>query len=60
MSTKYKRIRARIERDKIRRKDTKRNIIGEYDNFDNVITFQNYVDALRTCNKGVGYKYSTQ
>lgn len=60
MSTKYKRIRARIERDKIRRKDTKRNIIGEYDNFDNVITFQNYVDALRKCNKGVGYKYSTQ
>ena len=60
MSTKYKRIRARIERDKIRRKDTNRNIIGEYDNFDNVITFQNYVDALRKCNKGVGYKYSTQ
>lgn len=60
MSTKYKRIRARIERDKIRRKDTKRNAIGEYDNFDNVITFQNYVDALRKCNKGVGYKYSTQ
>lgn len=60
MSTKYKRIRARIERDKIRRKDTKRNIIGEYDNFDNVITFQNYVDALCKCNKGVGYKYSTQ
>lgn len=34
--------------------------MSDYDNLDKVISFQNYIDALRKCNKGVGYKYSTQ
>lgn len=60
MGTKYKRIQARIERNKIHRKENKKNLLGKYDNYDNIFTFQNYVSALRKCNKGVGYKLSTQ
>lgn len=44
----------------MRRKSRKIVANREYDNFDNVISFQHYVDALKKCNKGVGYKYSTQ
>ena len=60
MSTKYKRIKARIERNKKRRKEIKQRILNEYDNFDNVITFQHYIKALKKCNKGVGFKLTTQ
>ena len=60
MATKYKRIQARIERNKEHRKEIKKKILDKYDNFDYVITFQHYVDALRKCNKGVKYKLSTQ
>lgn len=58
MST--KRIRARIERDKIRRSNKNSMYMEQYDNFDNVITYQNYYKALKDCNKGVGYKRSVQ
>ena len=60
MATKYKRIQARIERNKEHRKEIKKKILDKYDNFDYVITFQHYVDALRKCNKGVKYKLRTQ
>lgn len=58
--TKYKRIAARIERDKARRAAKRKEFLKEYDNFSNVITTQNYVDALKNCNKGVNYKSSVQ
>lgn len=60
MATKYKRIRARIERDKCRRKNIKQKFAYECGNFNHVISFQHYIGALRRCNRGVGYKYSTQ
>lgn len=58
--TKYKRIQARIERDKIRRIEKRRKQTQEFDNYTKMITFQNYISALKKCNKGVGYKASTQ
>lgn len=60
MATKYKRIQARIERNKEHRKEIKKKILDKYDNYDSIFTFQNYVSALRKCNKGVRYKLSTQ
>ena len=60
MATKYKRIQARIERNKERRKNIKNKIICNYNNYNNLFTFQHYVSALRKCNKNVGYKLSTQ
>lgn len=60
MATKYKRIQARIERNKERHKNIKNKIICNYNNYNNLFTFQHYVSALRKCNKNVGYKLSTQ
>lgn len=58
MST--KRIRERIKRDKIRRLAKNDKYMKPYDNFNNIITYQNYYKALENCNKGVGYKRSVQ
>ena len=58
MST--KRIRKRIERDKLRRSEKNNAFMNKYDNFDNIITYQNYYQSLENCNKGVGYKRSVQ
>lgn len=58
MST--KRIRKRIERDKLRRSEKNNAFMNKYDNFDNIITYQNYYQSLEDCNKGVGYKRSVQ
>lgn len=54
------RIKKRIERDKIRRAEKNRKFMEPYDDFDNVITYQNYYKALQSCNKSVGYKLSVQ
>lgn len=58
MST--KRIRKRIERDKLRRSMKNSEFMKDYDNFDKIITYQNYYKALKECNKGVNYKRSVQ
>lgn len=58
--TKYKRIQARIERDRIRRNKKKIEQTKSFDDYDKMITFQHYLAALKKCNKGVGYKASTQ
>lgn len=58
MST--KRIRNRIDRDKLRRSKKNDEYMKSYDNFDNIITYQNYYRALENCNKGVSYKRSVQ
>ena len=55
-----KRIRKRIERDKLRRSEKNNAFMNKYDNFDNIITYQNYYQSLENCNKGVGYKRSVQ
>lgn len=57
MATKYKRIKARIERDKIKRIE-RQNF--KQNNLENTITFQNYLNALKKCNKNVSYKKSVQ
>lgn len=57
MATKYKRIKARIERDKIKRIE-RQNF--KQNNLENTITFQNYLSALKKCNKNVSYKKSVQ
>lgn len=56
----YERIQARIARDKIRRQKKKAEKNAQYDNFENVITMQNYVDALQKCKKNVSWKCSVQ
>ncbi len=56
----YDRIRVRIARDKARRRAKRLAETVQYDNFDNVIKMQNYVDALQKCRKGVAWKNSVQ
>lgn len=56
----YDRIRVRIARDKARRRAKKLAANAQYDDFDNVIKMQNYVDALQKCRKGVAWKNSVQ
>lgn len=58
--TNYERIQARIARDKIRRQKRKEARNKEYDDFHNIITMQNYMDALRKCKKGVSWKGTVQ
>ena len=55
-----KRIKKRIERDKIRRSKKNDLYMKKYDNFDNIITYQNYYKSLTNCNRGVGFKVSVQ
>ena len=45
--TKYKRIKARIERDKLRRDKKRIEQIGMFDNYDKMFTIQNYISALK-------------
>lgn len=54
------RIKKRIERDKQRRLMKNDSYMKDYDNFNGVITYQNYYKSLTNCNKGVGYKASVQ
>ena len=56
------RIRARIERDKARRaaKKLMRDKITKADNYEKVMTMQNYYGALRKCRKGVMWKGKPQ
>lgn len=56
----YGRIQVRIARDKARRRAKKLANNAQYDNFDNVIKMQNYVEALSKCRKGVAWKGSVQ
>lgn len=58
--TNNERIQARIERDKIRRKQRKILKNQEHDNFAKVITMQHYVDSLNKCKKNVSWKGSVQ
>ena len=58
MST--KRIRDRIERDKLRRSKKNSKYMEPYDNFNNIITYQNYYKSLKDCNRGVSFKRSVQ
>lgn len=58
--TKYKRIKARIERDKLRRDKKRIEQVRMFDYYDKMFTMQNYISALKKCNKNVGYKASTQ
>lgn len=53
------RIQARIARDKIKRLENK-NKLNELYNTGNVLTMQNFTDALNKCNKGVLWKGSVQ
>lgn len=58
--TKYQRAKRRIARDKALKID---KIAAQYkgtDDFEEVITMQHYVDALRKCRKGVSWKSSVQ
>ncbi len=57
---KYQRIKKRIERDKLRKqmKLLERNIL--YGDFDSIITYQNFVEALKKCKVGVNWKGSVQ
>lgn len=54
------RIKARIERDKLRRAAKKQERSKQYDNFDNLITMKNYVHSLNKCCKGVMWKAKPQ
>ena len=54
------RIKARIERDKLRRQQKKQEKYKQFDNFENVINYTNYYSALKKCIKGVGWKGSVQ
>jgi len=56
----YGRIKVRIARDKARRRAKRLANNAQYDNFDNVIKLQNYVEALNKCRKGVAWKGSVQ
>ena len=58
--TNDERIQIRIARDKARRQQRKLEKNKNYDNFDNVIKMQNYVDALSKCRKGVNWKGTVQ
>ena len=57
---KYQRAKLRISKDKaikMARQDYKNSMYGD---FDKVITYQNYFEALKKCRKGVGWKGSVQ
>lgn len=56
------RIRARIERDKLRRatKKAKNNEMTKADNYEKVLTTQNYFNSLKKCRKGVMWKGKPQ
>lgn len=56
----YGRIKVRIARDKARRRAKRLANNAQYDDFDNVIKLQNYVEALNKCRKGVAWKGSVQ
>ncbi len=55
-----KRIKARIERDKARKAEKNKDFMKDFDDFNKIITYQNYYKSLEECNKGVGYKRSVQ
>lgn len=54
------RIKARIFRSKLQRKQKKEESNSSYDNFDKVFTYQHYYEALKKCLKGVSWKLSVQ
>lgn len=54
------RIRARIERDKIRRAEKKKKRTENADNFEKVMTMQHYHNSLKKCRKGVMWKGKPQ
>lgn len=58
--TNEERIKARIDRDKEKRAAKKREFLEPYDDFDKVISYQNYYDALTKCQKGVMWKGTVQ
>ncbi|MBQ8559392.1 MAG: RNA-directed DNA polymerase [Tyzzerella sp.] len=60
MSASKKRRIARVERDRQRRAEKKASRMKQHDNLDNIITYENYVQALLKCNQNVSYKRSTQ
>lgn len=60
MSASKKRRIARIERDKQRRAEKRAVQLEQHDKLENIITYENYIQALLKCNQNVGYKRSTQ
>lgn len=57
--TKRRRAHLRVARDKSR-KEEKRRLTAQEDNFEEVIKTQHYVDALNKCRRGVSWKSSVQ
>ncbi len=56
----YKKLLARIERDKQKKAARHAPMFAEYDNLDKAVTFRHYVRSLRKCNKNVSFKLSVQ
>ena len=56
----YRKLRARIEQDKEKKKQRRRAAHEQYDCLENVFTPRHYVKGVMKCRKGVGYKLSVQ
>lgn len=56
----YRRARARILRDKQRKRQKRAEVYGSADNFKEVVSMQHFVQALQKCRKGVNWKGSVQ
>lgn len=54
------RIQARIQRDKERRRKKRLENQLKYEDFNNIISYQNYFSALKKCQKGVMWKRQPQ
>lgn len=56
----YRRARARILRDKQRKRQKRAEKYGNADKFEEVVSMQHFVQALQKCRKGVNWKGSVQ
>lgn len=58
--TKSYRAYLKIQRDKERKAIKRKQKVGKYDNYESLITYQNFCRAYRKCLKNVSWKYSVQ
>ena len=56
----YRKLKARIEKDKAKKKQRQEALHQQYDNLEKAFTPRHYIKAIKKCRKGVSFKLSVQ